>query len=97
VLPKIDDNDKALELVALNDLRFTENVTLVITQIGVENKELHRQNIGVKPSTFNVVWQTEDKAIIKPLKKGEITLKVQLLDKTGVVRFERVVDQYDFL
>jgi hypothetical protein len=51
----------------------------------------------VKPSTFNVVWQTEDKAIIKPLKKGEITLKVQLLDKTGVVRFERVVDQYDFL
>jgi len=97
VLPKIDDNNKALELVALNDLRFTENVTLVITQIGTENKELHRQNISVKPSTFNVVWQTEDKAIIKPLKKGEITLKVQLLDKNGVVRFERVVDRLDFL
>jgi hypothetical protein len=83
--------------VALNDLRFTENVTLVITQIGTENKELHRQDISVKPSTFNVVWQTEDKAILKPLKKGEITLKVQLLDKNGVVRFERVVDRLDFL
>ena len=97
ILPKIDDKDKALELVALNDLRFTENVTLVITQIGAEKKELHRQKISVKPSTFNVVWKTEDKATLKPLKKGEITLKVQLIGEDGKVCFERLIDQYDFL
>lgn len=97
VLPKIDDKDKALELVALNDLRFAQKVTLVISQQGTENTELLRKEITVQPSSFNVVWETEENTILKPLKKGEITLKVQLLDENGVVRFERVVDRLDFL
>lgn len=97
VLPKIDSKDKELELVALNDLRFTQKVTLVVTQEGTETKELVRKTITIEPSSFNVVWETDDKAILKPLKKGETTLKVQLLDENGVVRFERVVDRLDFL
>jgi len=97
ILPKIDDSDNQLELVALNDLRFSEKVTVVLTQEGAENKELHRQEITVKPSSFNTIWKTDDKGILKPLKKGEITLKVQLIGSDGKIRFERIVDQFDFL
>jgi beta-mannosidase len=97
ILPKIEDKDKKLELVALNDLRFSEKVTLTITQVGSENKELYRKEITIKPSTFNSVWQTEDKSILNALRKGEITIKVQLLDESGKSRFERTIDQFDFL
>lgn len=99
VLPKIDNKDKELELVALNDLRFTQKVTLVVTQVDHAQKEneLLRKVLKIEPNTFKVVWETEDKAIVKPLKKGEITLKVQLIDENGAVKFERIVDKYDFL
>ena len=97
ILPKIDDKDKSLELVALNDLRFSEKVTLIVSQVGSENKEMYRKEITIKPSTFNTVWQTEEKSIINALRKGGITIKVQLLDAGGKSRFERTIDQFDFL
>ena len=97
VVPKIDNKEKQLELVALNDLRNTQNVTIILTELATEEKEIHRSNSAISPSSFETVWKTEDKSLLKALKKGDISLKIELLDETGKVRFERIVDQYDFL